>query len=218
MRGDEMRRRRAFRRHSRLRPLLCFAACLAGVWLLLARTDARLRPQLYALAAMQAAAGEEHALNDAVLSALENGRCASLVQIDRTEDGRIVSVRTDAVGINQLKGRVCEAASAVLAARTQVVRIPAGSLTGLDTLAGRGFPIRVPVRMSGFANAEVESAFESAGVNQTVHRLLLRVSASVCLSMAKTQRTQPLSYEVCIAETVIVGEVPAVFANRNNGE
>ena len=211
-------RRRAFRKRSRLRPWLCLAACLAAVWLVLVWADARLRPQLYALAAMQAMAGEEHALNEAVLSALESDRYASLVQIDQAETGRIVSVRTDAVGINLLKGRVCEAASAVLAAREQIVPIPAGSLTGLDILAGRGPMLRVAVRTSGFANADVESAFEGAGVNQTVHRLLLHVHASVCLSMAKSQQTKSLSYTVCIAETVIVGEVPTLYANLNNGE
>lgn len=208
-----MRRRRAFRKRSRLRPWLCFAVCLAAAWLLLVWADARLRPQLHALAAMQAMAGEEHALNDAVLSVLENGRYASLVQISETESGRITSVQTDAVGINLLKARVCEAASAVLVARSQVISIPAGSLTGLDILSGRGPAIRVPVRTSGFANADVESVFEDAGVNQTVHRLLLRVHASVCLSMAKTQQTKTLSYEVCVAETVIVGEVPSLYAN-----
>ena len=213
-----MRRRRAFRKRSRLRPWLCLAVCLAAAWLSLVWADARLRPQLYALAAMQAMAGEEHALNEAVLSALEGGAYASLVQIDQTENGRIASVRTDAVGVNILKVRVCEAASAVLASHSQVVRIRAGSLTGLDILAGRGPYIRVPVRTSGFANADVESAFEGAGVNQTVHRLLLRVNASVCLSMAKAQQTKSISYTVCIAETVIVGEVPALYANMNNGE
>jgi sporulation protein YunB len=218
MRGETMRRRRALRKRSRLRPWLCLAACLAAVWLLLVWADARLRPQLYALAAMQAMAGEEHALNDAVLSAIENDRYASLVTVEQNDSGRVTSVRTDAVGINLLKGRVCEAASAVLASHSQVVCIPAGSLTGLDILAGRGPSIRVPVRTSGFANADVESAFEGAGVNQTVHRLLLRVHASVCLSMAKTQQTKSLSYEICIAETVIVGEVPALYANMNNGE
>ena len=213
-----MRRRRAFRKRSRLRPWLCVAACLAAVWLLLVWADARLRPQLYALAAMQAMAGEEHALNSAVFSVLESDRYASLVQIDQTENGRIASVRTDAVGINLLKGRVCEAASAALASHEQVVCIPAGSLTGLDILAGHGPLIRVPVRTSGFANADVDSEFEGAGVNQTVHRLMLHVHASVCLSMAKSQQTKSLSYDICIAETVIVGEVPALYANMNNGE
>ena len=213
-----MRRRRAFRKRSRVKPWLCFAACLAAVWFLLVWADARLRTQLHALAAMQAMAGEEHALNDAVLSVIESERYASLVTVLQNDGGSVTSVRTDAVGINVLKGRVCEAASAVLAARSQVVSIPAGSLTGLDILAGRGPSIRVPVRTSGFANADVDSEFESAGVNQTVHRLLLRVNASVCLSMAKTQQTRSLSYEICIAETVIVGEVPTLYANMNKGE
>lgn len=213
-----MRRRRALRKRSRLRPWLCLFALLAAVWFALVWADARLRPQLHALAAMQAMACEEHALNDAVLSVIESERYASLVTVEQNESGRVVSVRTDAVGINLLKGRVCEAASAALAARSQTVSIPAGSLTGLDILAGRGPSIRVRVRTSGFANADVESTFEGAGVNQTVHRLLLRVGASVCLSMAKTQQTKSLSYEVCVAETVIVGEVPALYANWSNGE
>ncbi len=213
-----MRRRRALRKRSRLRPWLCLFALVAGVWFTLVWADARLRPQLHALAAMQAMACEEHALNDAVLSVIESERYASLVTVEQNESGRVVFVRTDAVGINLLKGRVCEAASAALAARSQTVSIPAGSLTGLDILAGRGPSIRVRVRTSGFANAEVESTFEGAGVNQTVHRLLLRVGARVCLSMAKTQQTKSLSYEVCVAETVIVGEVPALYANWSNGE
>ena len=213
-----MRRRHAFRKRSRVKPWLCLAALIAAVWFALAWADARLRPQLHALAATQAMAGEEHALNSAVLSVIENDRYAALASVEQNDSGRVTSVRTDAVGINLLKSRVCEAASAALCAHTQVVRIPVGSLTGLDILAGRGPSIRIPVHTSGFANADVESVFEDAGVNQTVHRLLLRVHASVCLSMAKTQQTKSLSYEICIAETVIVGEVPQLYANMNNGE
>ena len=55
-----MRRRRALRKRSRLRPWLCLFALLAGVWFTLVWADARLRPQLHALAAMQAMACEEH--------------------------------------------------------------------------------------------------------------------------------------------------------------
>ncbi len=213
-----MRRRRAFRKRSFIKPWLCLFALGAAVWFALVWADARLRPQLHALAAMQAMAGEEHALNDAVLSVIESERYASLVTVEQNDSGRVTSVRTDAVGVNLLKGRVCEAASAVLAARSQTVCIPVGSLTGLDILAGRGPAIRVRVRTSGFANADVESVFEGAGVNQTVHRLLLRVRASVCLSMAKTQQTESISYEICVAETVIVGEVPTLYANMKQGE
>ena len=212
-----MQRRRAIRRRSRRKPWLCLVALLAAGWLVLVWADARLRPQLHALAAMQALSHEEHAMNSAVLSVLESGRYDTLVTVVQNDAGRVTSVQTDALKINLLKGRIAEAASAALAEHTQVVRIPALSLTGLDILAGRGFRIRVPVRTQGFATAEIESVFDDAGVNQTIHRLMLSVQAEVCLSMSKTQQTQTLAYEVCIAETVIVGEVPAVYANTGNG-
>ena len=201
------------RRRSRLRPWICLLTLIAAVWLLLVWADARLRPQLHALAAMQALQAEEHAMNDAVLRALEGGRYDALVTVVQNDAGRVTSVQTDALQINLLKGRISEAACAALAARTQTAAIPVGSLTGMDILAGRGFALRVPVRTAGYAAADVQSVFADAGINQTIHRLLLTVHAEVCLSMAKTQKTETLAYEVCIAETVIVGEVPTLYAN-----
>lgn len=184
---------------------------LTATALLLA--DARLRPQLHAMAAVQACATEESALNDAVLAVLENGSWDRLVTVEQNADGVVTAIRTDALKLNLLKSRISAAAESVLSGCTQVVRIPFGSLTGLDILAGRGPYIRIPVQMTGYAAAEIESVFSGAGINQTIHRLFLRVHAVVCLSMAKTQEQKELTYEVCIAETVIVGTVPQMYAN-----
>lgn len=200
-------------RRSRLRPWLCLLLIIAAVWLLLVWADARLRPQLHALAAMQALQVEEHAMNDAVLRALGDGQYDTLVTVVQNDAGRVSSIQTDALQINVLKGRISEAACGALAAHTLTAAIPIGSLTGLDILAGRGFALHVPVRTAGYAVSDVQSVFSDAGVNQTVHRLMLTVHAEVCLSMAKTQKTETLAYEVCIAETVIVGEVPQFYAN-----
>ncbi|MBQ7546266.1 MAG: sporulation protein YunB [Clostridia bacterium] len=208
-----MRRRRRMYRRSRLRPWLCLLLIIAAVWLLLVWADARLRPQLHALAAMQALQVEEHAMNDAVLRALGDGQYDTLVTVVQNDAGRVSSIQTDALQINVLKGRISEAACGALAAHTLTAAIPIGSLTGLDILAGRGFALHVPVRTAGYAVSDVQSVFSDAGVNQTVHRLMLTVHAEVCLSMAKTQKTETLAYEVCIAETVIVGEVPQFYAN-----
>ena len=208
-----MRRRRRMYRRSRLRPWLCLFLMIAAVWLLLVWADARLRPQLHALAAMQAMQAEEHAMNDAVLRVLGDGQYDALVTVVQNDAGRVSSIQTDALQINVLKGRISEAACGALAAHTLTAAIPVGSLTGLDILAGRGFALHVPVRTAGCAVSDVQSVFSDAGVNQTVHRLMLTVHAEVCLSMAKTQKTQTLAYEVCIAETVIVGDVPQFYAN-----
>lgn len=206
-------RRRGFpkRRVAKYWFRLFVSLALAAIALLLA--DARLRPQLHAMAALQALAAEENALNGAVLSVLENGDWERLVTVEQNTDGVVTAIRTDALKLNLLKSRISAAAEAVLSGCAQVVRIPCGSLTGLDILSGRGPGIRIPVRMTGYAAAEIDSVFSGAGINQTIHRLLLRVHAVVCLSMAKTQEQKELTYEVCIAETVIVGTVPQMYAN-----
>ena len=144
---------------------------------------------------------------------LGDGQYDTLVTVVQNDAGRVSSIQTDALQINVLKGRISEAACGALAAHTLTAAIPIGSLTGLDILAGRGFALHVPVRTAGYAVSDVQSVFSDAGVNQTVHRLMLTVHAEVCLSMAKTQKTETLAYEVCIAETVIVGEVPQFYAN-----
>lgn len=184
---------------------------LVAVALLLA--DARLRPQLHAMAAMQACSTEESALNSAVLGVLQSGDWDALVTVEQNDSGVVTAVRTDALKINLLKSRISAAAESALSNCTQIVRIPWGSLSGLDILAGCGPSIRIPVRMTGYASAEVDSVFSGAGINQTIHRLCLRVHATVCLSMAKTQEQRNLNFEVCIAETVIVGTVPQMYAN-----
>lgn len=214
-----MRRRRPVgRRRSVLRAWLCLFALLTAVVLSVVWVDARVRRQLHAMAEVRALAIQEASLNNAVLSALEGSRCGELVHIQQNDQGLVTSIQTDALQINLLKARISAAAEGVLAENTQIVSIPVGSVTGLDLLAGAGPALRVKVRMAGYAAVEVNSSFSGAGVNQTLHRLLLRVNASVTLSMPHNTNERRLSYEVCIAETVIVGTVPELYANLANGE
>ena len=213
-----MHHRRKLRRRSTLRAWLCLLVLLTAAVLAVVGVDARMRRQLHAMAEVHALAIQESALNNAVLSALDGGTYGELVHVMQNEQGQITSIQTDALQINLLKARISAAAEGVLADSTQVVAIPIGSLTGLDLLAGTGPSLRVKVRMVGFASIAVQSAFQSAGINQTLHRLLLRVNASVTLSMPHNTNERHLSYEICIAETVIVGTVPDMYANLANGE
>jgi sporulation protein YunB len=210
-----MRRRRFGRR---VRVLLALSLPVLLCVLTLRWADARLGGQLHALAAMQAASTQEHAMADAVLNALSGVKSDSLVHIFQNDAGQIVSVQTDALEVNRLKGRIALAATGALTDGGQTVRIPVGSLTGLDILAGRGPGVAVRVQTAGYASAQIRSAFTGAGINQTVHRLTLDVTAVLTISMPHYIQKQALHYDVCIAETIIVGETPDVYAGLNNGE
>ncbi len=209
------RRRRSGRR---LKALLVLALPVLLCAMTLRWADGRLRAQLHALAAMQASSAQEHAMADAVLHALSDVQSDALVHIFQNDAGQIVSIQTDALAVNRLKGQIAMTASGALTTGAHTVRIPLGSLTGLDLLAGRGPGIAVRVQTAGYASAEIRSAFTSAGINQTLHRMTLDVSAVLTISMPHNIHKQALHYDVCIAETVIVGMTPDVYAGLNNGE
>ena len=67
-------------------------------------------------------------------------------------------------------------------------------------------------------HTEVENRFESAGINQTRHRILLRVTAKMTVLIAGYAAPASVSTEVCVAETVIVGSVPENYTVITDGE
>ena len=55
--------------------------------------------------------------------------------------------------------------------------------------------------------------FESAGINQTVHKLSLRINADIRILTPSGTITEKITTSVLIGETVIVGNVPLVNSN-----
>ena len=63
----------------------------------------------------------------------------------------------------------------------------------------------------GTVQAEFESEFSEAGVNQTRHRIWLHLSIPATVLLAGSAIEVPLDTELCVAETVIVGQVPNTY-------
>ena len=154
--------------------------------------------------------------NDAISRQIEEGsiRYDRIVFFEKDVNGKITALKTNIGEINRLKTDILGIINEeILALDTSDIGIPLGSLILPELLSGKG-PV-IPVRILSIRNSDAtfSSDFSQAGINQTIHRLFLRVHAVVCLSMAKTQEQKELTYEVCIAETVIVGTVPQMYAN-----
>ena len=94
---------------------------------------------------------------------------------------------------------------------TSDIGIPLGSLFLPEFLSGKG-PV-IPVRVLSVRNSDASfvSHFSQAGINQTLHQLTMEVSVDVAvLVLAKTE-SFPVTSQVVVAETVIVGAVPQTF-------
>ena len=78
-------------------------------------------------------------------------------------------------------------------------------------ISAGAFPASAESLASYYSSAEFESQFTGAGVNQTLHRILLHleIPATVLLPLCKIDVNIETAF--CVLETVIIGQVPGVY-------
>ena len=72
--------------------------------------------------------------------------------------------------------------------------------------------------VAGTVTADLHSEFLSAGINQTLHRLVLNVDVPLSILLPGSRGNTVAKVTVCVAETVIVGRVPDTYLNLTGGQ
>lgn len=143
------------------------------------------------------------------------GEFGELVKIERDENGKVSSLTTDMQKINLLKLRIANRLSEEMFVRTEdTIKIPLGNLTGIDFLTGVGPNVKFRVLWVSSVNSDFSNSFETAGINQTLHRVMLDFSINVGMMFIGREIGVDVGTSVCVAETVIVGEIPKYFFEK----
>lgn len=151
--------------------------------------DARLRPAVRNIAMTRAKSLAVRTVGSSIEKFIsENPEdCAALVSVSGS-GGKVNSMSLNAASVNLFKSRLVRAVDEALEENARfTVKIPLGSVTGSEVFAGAGPEIPVTVRMTGGASAQITDEFTSAGINQTRHRVMLRVECSVYVFWAGTR-------------------------------
>jgi len=136
----------------------------------------------------------------------------SIVSVQHDSADRVIAIQTDPLKINQLKSSVIRRISNQLQdATVSNIQIPVGTLTGKRLLLGKGPGISIRLVPVGAATATVSSQFETSGINQTIHRIVLQVDIGVTLIMPGFTGYCENQSQMVLAETVVVGEVPETY-------
>ncbi len=176
--------------------------------------DSQLRPLIKTLIASQARQISTVAINDAITKAIEEEGSDALVHVDVGSDGKVNTIQTDIARINRLKALASNKILEKFGENTlREIKIPIGTLLGNDFTRGRGPKIPLLVELRGNVYTEVTSDLSGAGINQTLHRIILKVKTSVYVVIPGYNTSTDLETDFVIAETVIVGEVPDNFVN-----
>lgn len=205
-----------YRRRINRRALTRLLALLLTALLLAAAVFAmlQLRPLLESLATTRVSNTVNRIISEAVDEAIQSGeiRYDQLISFEKDNDGRITAVHSNMAAFNRLQAQILDI---ILAKIDQVsareLSIPIGTLTGSALLAGRGPRIRVRMESVGSSTARFNNQFESAGINQTKHQIILEVEVSVAILLPGFTTATKVSTAVTVAETVIVGAVPDTY-------
>ena len=160
------------------------------------------------------------AINDAVMHKLAELQLdySDLASLKYGSDGEVKAIETNACSINLLKSSVTRAAQDELSKiKHSAVKIPLGAFTGLTLIANDGPEIKLTYCMTGSFNARLESTFESAGINNTIHHIRLVVSAEIVTASVDYEDTMNFDTDFEIAQTVFTGDVPTIYGRQNMG-
>lgn len=159
----------------------------------------------YAVAALEETVRQELEQMD-----LSYGR---LVRVSR-EEGRVVSLETDTVLLNQIKSRITQAAVRKMEKLSDYrLTVPLGSVSGIDLFSGKGPKVRFLLQPQTAVESQILQQFQSAGVNQTQHRIYLQLDVEIEAVIPGFSAKTSVQTQVELAQTVIVGEVPQFYAS-----
>ncbi|MBM6896357.1 sporulation protein YunB [Pseudoflavonifractor capillosus] len=132
-----------------------------------------------------------------------------LMEIRQTQEDGIVTVTGRTTVISQLKSEIIQSLVAQLETLDAgQLGVPLGNLTGWMLFSGLGPKLRVSIDSVGDVTAQVRNYFESAGINQTHHQVLMDISATVHLFIPGEITSVTVEDTVCLAETILIGKVP----------
>lgn len=199
------------RRRRRRWLLLLAAALLLAVVVFL---DRQLLPLLTQYSKTQAQWRVTRMINEAVTEVLGNSETdyGALVTVTRDSAGNVVSAEADTRRLNMLKAAVTTAVTERIGAEEEMtVAIPVGTLLGSGYFAGRGPFVRIPVGVSGGVLTTVDSVFTAAGVNQTTHRIEMKITVDLFIAVPTAHTSVRVETPFIIAESVLLGKVPDAY-------
>ncbi|MHC1694422.1 MAG: sporulation protein YunB [Eubacteriales bacterium] len=176
--------------------------------------EIRLKPIVKQMALASAERIATRAISEAVYDEMneDNVKYEDLIVLEKDAKGKISALKTNVIQINRLKSHLPVVILDKLGKIEQTeINIPIGTIINGELLSGRGMRVNVRLVPVGSVTTDISNVFTGAGINQTRHQVMLTIHATVSLVMPITAISADIHTSICIAETIIVGEVPNAY-------
>lgn len=154
-------------------------------------------------------------INEAIADAMnQNISYSDLIKIVRDKNDDILTIEANSIKINSISKNL----SGVILNRflnyvKSPIKIPLGSFSGISIFAGFGPMLSYDIYPYGEVLCNFVSRFESAGINQTYHKLYLVISLKSNIVLPIKKVVTHNDAEVLLCETLIIGKIPEFYLN-----
>ena len=143
-----------------------------------------------------------------------------IVKIQKDNEGNIILIQADTAKLNAIAAELstnCNNAFRDMDKST--IKVPLGWMSNRSIFYNLGPSMKVSIEPIGNISTSYESKFESAGINQTRHKIYLNISAKVRLKLPMNNEDIDVTTQIPVSDTIIVGKIPNTtigFGETNN--
>lgn len=210
-----MKRNVYMERQRSFKMLLMLTAFIAAAVIIIIQTDKFIRPVLKSVCEEECRSFASRLIGESIEKTLSENPYDynDFANLLRDEKGNVTAVETLTGNVNRLQTKLLLDLNDTLdKKRNTEISVSLGTASGVWLLAGRGPSVPMRFLPIGSAGVELVSTFESAGINQTCHKILIEVKVHAAGTVPFCKTETDIKYEYLLAETIIMGDVPEGYA------
>lgn len=153
-------------------------------------------------------------INDEVNKVMKNYTYNNLITFQKDSDEKITCIEANTILINEIVTQIVRNIQLELdkIPRTNVA-INMGAVSGISVLKNFDPKFRVELESAGNINSTLRTEFKSVGINQTHHKIYLKIDTKIVILTPLANFNKNIDTEVLLTEAVIVGDVPETYYN-----
>jgi len=183
--------------------------------------DKRVMPSITEIAIMMAKSQTLDIINKKSVEILsQEFKYDEMIKIEKDKEGNIILVQSDTIKLNYIAAKLSTECNQELSdMNNTTIKVPFGWMGDKSAFYNLGPTITMQIEPMGNISTNYESKFESAGINQTRHKIYLNVNAKIRLKLPLKNQDIEVNTQIPVSDTIIVGKIPnTTFGFPTNAE
>lgn len=141
--------------------------------------------------------------------------CDSMMQIKYDDTYNVKSIVENPMYVNKFKTDISTTAKSTIdkIMKEYGIGVKLGNFSGLNIFSDLGPEVLIDVDATTTIKCKVKSKFETAGVNQTLHRTILTVYGDIYVGNPIRIESIKFKTDYEISQTIIVGTIPSYYGS-----